>query len=101
MDLGIEHYVRAAQLAEEGKMDAIFFEDQAAVPRSNNTLRGDTYGCASPRGIHLDPMMLLPALAMATKNLGLAATATTTFNELYNLARRLSSIDFISNAATI
>ncbi len=97
MDLGIEHYVRAAQLAEEGKMDAIFFEDQAAVPRSNNILRGDTYGSASPRGIHLDPMMLLPALAMATKNLGLAATATTTFNEPYNLARRLSSIDFISN----
>ena len=97
MDLGIEHYVRAAQLAEEGKMDAIFFEDQAAVPRSNNILRGDTYGGASPRGIHLDPMMLLPALAMATKNLGLAATATTTFNEPYNLARRLSSIDFISN----
>lgn len=97
MDLGIEHYVRAAQLAEEGKMDAIFFEDQAAVPRSNEILMGDTYGGASPRGIHLDPMMLLPALAMATKHLGLAATSTTTFNDPYSLARRLSSIDFISN----
>ena len=97
IDLGIEHYVRAAQIAEEGKMDAIFFEDQAAVPRSNNILRGDIYGAASPRGIHFDPMMLLPALAMATKHLGLAATSTTTFNDPYNLARRFSSIDFISN----
>jgi N-acetyl-S-(2-succino)cysteine monooxygenase len=96
MDLGIEHYVRAAQLAEEGKMDAIFFEDQAAIPRSNEILRGDTYGGASPRGIHLDPMTLLPALAMATKYLGLAATCTTTYNDPYSLARRLSSIDFIS-----
>jgi FMN-dependent oxidoreductase (nitrilotriacetate monooxygenase family) len=97
MDLGIEHYVRAARLAEDGRMDAIFFEDQAAVPRSNDILRGDTYGAASPRGIHLDPSMLLPALAMVTKHLGLAATATTTYNDPYSLARKFASIDFISN----
>jgi FMN-dependent oxidoreductase (nitrilotriacetate monooxygenase family) len=97
MDLGIEHYVRAARLAEEGRMDAIFFEDQAAVPRSNDILRGDTYGAASPRGIHLDPSMLLPALAMVTKHLGLAATSTTTYNDPYSLARKFASIDFISN----
>jgi N-acetyl-S-(2-succino)cysteine monooxygenase len=96
MDLGIEHYVRAAQLAEEGKMDAIFFEDQAALPRSNDILKGDTYGSANPRGIHLDPSALLPALAMVTKHLGLAATSTTTYNDPYSLARRFSSIDLIS-----
>jgi FMN-dependent oxidoreductase (nitrilotriacetate monooxygenase family) len=97
MDLGIEHYVRAARLAEEGRMDAIFFEDQAAVSRSNDILRGDTYGAASPRAIHLDPSMLLPALAMVTKHLGLAATSTTTYNDPYSLARKFASIDFISN----
>jgi FMN-dependent oxidoreductase (nitrilotriacetate monooxygenase family) len=96
VDLGIDHYVRAAQLAEEGKFDAIFFEDQAAVPRSNNILKGDTFGAASPRAIHFDPTMLLPALAMATKHIGVVATASTTFNEPYNLARRFSSVDFIS-----
>ena len=99
-DVGIEHYVRAAQLAEEAKLDAIFFEDQAAVPRSNDILKGDTYGVAHPRAIHFDPMMLLPALAMATKHLGLAATSTATFNEPYNVARRFASIDFISNGRT-
>ena len=31
LDVGIEHYVRAAQLAEEATLDAIFFKDQAAV----------------------------------------------------------------------
>lgn len=96
MDLDIDHYVKAAQLAEEGKMDAIFFEDQAAIPRSNNILAGDTFAAASPRGIHFDPMVLLPALAMATKHLGLAATATTSFNDPYSVARRFASIDFIS-----
>ncbi|MCB4770431.1 LLM class flavin-dependent oxidoreductase [Ancylobacter sp. Lp-2] len=97
LDVGIEHYVRAAKLAEEARLDAIFFEDQAAIPRANDLLRGDTYGAAHPRAIHFDPMMLLPALAMHTTHLGLAATSTATFNEPYNVARRFASIDFISN----
>lgn len=97
LDTGVEHYVRAAQLAEAAKLDAIFFEDQAAVPRSNHILKGDTYGAAHPRAIHFDPTMLLPALAMQTKHLGLAATSTATYNEPYNTARRFSTIDFISN----
>jgi N-acetyl-S-(2-succino)cysteine monooxygenase len=97
MNLDIADYVRAAQLAEEAKLDAIFFEDQAAVRRSNEMLAGDTYGAGNPRSIHFDPTMVLPALAMHTTHLGLAATSTATFNEPYNLARRFSSIDFISN----
>lgn len=97
LDVGIDHYVRAAELAEAAKLDAIFFEDQAAVPRSADILKGDTYGAAHPRAIHFDPTMLLPALAMKTKHLGLAATSTSTYNEPYNTARRFSSIDFISN----
>lgn len=97
LDVGVEHYVRAAQMAEAAKMDAIFFEDQAAVPRANDILKGDTYGAAHPRAIHFDPTMLLPALAMKTTHLGLAATSTATYNEPYNVARKFASIDFISN----
>lgn len=97
LDVGIEHYVKAAQMAEQAKLDAIFFEDQAAIPRSNDIMNGDTYGAANPRSIHFDPMMLLPALAMVTKHLGLAATSTASFNEPFNVARRFASIDFISN----
>ncbi|WP_439691704.1 LLM class flavin-dependent oxidoreductase [Curtobacterium sp. SP.BCo] len=97
LDLGIEHYVRAAELAEAAKLDALFFEDQAAVRRSNDILAGDDYGAANPRSIHFDPTMLLPALAMRTSRLGLAATSTTTFNDPFNLARRFSTLDHISN----
>ncbi|MFB9375981.1 LLM class flavin-dependent oxidoreductase [Kineococcus gynurae] len=96
LDLGIEHYVRAARLAEDAKLDALFFEDQAAVRRSNDILAGDTYGAANPRSIHLDPTVLLPALAMVTDRLGLAATSTTTFNDPYNLARRFATLDHVS-----
>lgn len=97
LDVGVEHYVRAAQAAEAAKLDAIFFEDQAAIPRANDILKGDAYGAAHPRAIHFDPTMLLPALAMKTRHLGLAATSTATYNEPYNVARKFSSIDFISN----
>ncbi|GAA2230887.1 LLM class flavin-dependent oxidoreductase [Herbiconiux moechotypicola] len=97
LDLGIEHYVRAAELAEAAKLDAVFFEDQAAVRRSNDMLAGDRYGVANPRSIHFDPTMVLPALAMRTSRLGLAATSTTTFNDPYNLARRFSTLDHLSH----
>ena len=43
-----------------------------------------------------DPLTLLPALAMATKHLGLIATASTTFEPAYTIARRFASLDHIS-----
>src|SRR4029450_12916985 len=41
-------------------------------------------------------MRILPPLAAVTKNLGLVATSTTTFNEPYTLARQFASLDQIS-----
>ena len=43
-----------------------------------------------------DPLTLLPALAMVTKHLGLIATASTTFEPPYVVARRFASLDHIS-----
>ena len=43
-----------------------------------------------------DPMALLPALAMVTRHLGLIATASTTFEPAYMIARRFASLDHIS-----
>ena len=40
--------------------------------------------------------MLLPALAMVTSHVGLVATASTSYNEPYNLARRFATLDLIS-----
>jgi len=36
---------------------------------------------------------------MVTEHIGLVATATTTYNEPYNIARRFMSIDHISEGA--
>jgi len=80
------HYKRLAQLAERGTFDSIFFAD-------GPSLQGDPVH--RPAGL-LDPTVLLPALAGVTERIGLVATASTTYNEPYNLARKFASIDHIS-----
>jgi FMN-dependent oxidoreductase (nitrilotriacetate monooxygenase family) len=43
-----------------------------------------------------DPLTLLSALAMVTERIGLIATASTTFEPPYLIARRFASLDYIS-----
>jgi FMN-dependent oxidoreductase (nitrilotriacetate monooxygenase family) len=92
--LQVEHYVRSAQTAERGKLDMIFFADGAGIRQGDNPP-----GSLARTGrdmIELEPTMLLPALAMVTSHIGLVTTASTTYNEPYNLARRFATLDLIS-----
>lgn len=82
----INHYIRLAQTAERGGFDSIFFAD-------GPSLRAEVG--RRPAG-NLEPLTLLSALAVATQRIGLIATASTSYNSPYNLARRFSSIDHIS-----
>ena len=84
--------VETAGLAERGKFDLLFLADTAAV---------NLKGSADSRGrmgkvVKFEPMTILSALAAVTRNLGLVATSTTTFNEPYTLARQFASLDQIS-----
>ena len=45
---------------------------------------------------YLDPVTLLSAIAALTEHIGLVATATTSYNEPYNIARKFASLDHIS-----
>ena len=45
---------------------------------------------------YFDPVTLLSAIAAVTQHIGLVATATTSYNEPYNVARRYASLDHIS-----
>lgn len=92
--LHVEHYVRSAQAAERGKLDMIFFADgagirQADIPKGSLARTGRDM-------VELEPMTLLPALAMVTRHVGLVTTASTTYNEPYNLARKFATLDLIS-----
>lgn len=82
----VDHYIRVAQLAEAAGFDSIFFQDVPA-------LMGDPR--YRPLGL-LDPVALLGALAVSTERIGLIATASTTYNDPYALARRFASLDHIS-----
>ena len=92
--LHVEHYVRSAQIAERGKLDMIFFADGAGI-RQGDVPAGSLARTGRDM-IELEPMTLLPALAMVTRDVGLVTTASTTYNEPYNLARRFASLDLIS-----
>jgi FMN-dependent oxidoreductase (nitrilotriacetate monooxygenase family) len=84
LDLG--HWANLARIAERGTFDSIFLADGPAL-----------WGHARYRpGGALEPTVLLTALAGVTSRIGLIATASTTYNEPYNLARRFASLDHIS-----
>ncbi|NYI04240.1 LLM class flavin-dependent oxidoreductase [Allostreptomyces psammosilenae] len=83
---GLEHHVRLARLAERGTFDSLFLADSPAL-HSDVGRR--------PSSI-LEPTVLLTALAAATTRIGLIATASTTYNEPFNLARRFASLDHVS-----
>ncbi len=87
------HYVQLAQAAEAAKFDLVFFADAIATRDGNLQAlsRWPQYMA------YFDPITLLAGLAAVTKNIGLVATATTSFNEPYHVARRFASLDHISN----
>ncbi|WP_432943760.1 LLM class flavin-dependent oxidoreductase [Kribbella sp. CA-253562] len=82
----VEHYRDLARTAERGKFDSIFFAD-SPVLFSDVGRR--------PAG-SLEPTVLLTAIAAATSRIGLIATASTTYNDPFNLARRFASVDHVS-----
>lgn len=80
-----------AQKLEEGLFDAFFMADHLAVLNMPmDALK------RSATATSFDPLTLLPALAMHTRHLGLIATASTTFEPPYMIARRFASLDHIS-----
>lgn len=93
--LRFEHYVRSAQAAERGKCDMIFFADGIGI-RERDAPRG-SLARSGYEIVELEPLTLLPALAVVTKDIGLVTTASTTYNEPYNIARKFATLDLISH----
>ena len=92
--LRLSEGIRLAQTAERGLMDMIFLSDVLAVlPRPGERL-ATTARMSNFAGF--EPVTLLSALATATESIGLVATATTTYNEPYHIARKFASLDLLS-----
>ena len=90
-NFNLEHLIRFAQKLEHGRFDAWFMADHLAVLNMPMAALKRSATVTS-----FDPLTLLPVLAMQTEHLGLIATASTTFEPAYTIARRFASLDHIS-----
>ena len=90
-NFNLGHLTHFAQRLEEAKFDAFFMADHLAVLNMPVEALKRSHTVTS-----FDPLTLLPALAVQTKRLGLIATASTTFEPAYMIARRFASLDHIS-----
>lgn len=87
----LKYYADLARKAEAATLDAIFVADHTGVWDSVPS------GLTHYANARLEPLTLLSALAAVTDNIGLMATASTSWIEPYNLARYFASLDFLSH----
>jgi FMN-dependent oxidoreductase (nitrilotriacetate monooxygenase family) len=90
-NFNFRHLKHFALTLERGKFDAFFMADHLAVLNMPMAALKRSATVTS-----FDPMILLSALAVATENLGLIATGSTTFDAPYHVARRFASLDHLS-----
>ena len=85
------HISRFAQRLEAAKFDAFFMADHLAVLNMPLKALQRSHTVTS-----FEPFTLLSALAAVTERIGLVATASTTYDAPYHIARRFASLDHIS-----
>jgi len=84
--INLDYYKQLTRRAEEAKLDFVFFGDGLYIGEKSH-----------PNFLNrFEPLTLLAALAMDTKQIGLAATLSTSYSEPFTVARQFASIDHIS-----
>ena len=92
--MNFERLIECAKTAERGKFDMLFLADGNSVRM--NAPRVLAAGGLLSRPVIFEPVTLLSAIAMHTSRIGLLATATTTYEEPFTLARKFASLDHLS-----
>jgi alkanesulfonate monooxygenase len=90
-NFNFERLRHLAQRLEAAKFDTFFMADHLAVLNMPFKALRRSHTVTS-----FEPFTLLSALAVCTSHIGLAATASTTFDQAYHIARRFASLDHIS-----
>ena len=91
--IDFRHFLDVARKAEAEKIDMIFFADGIGV-RASDEPKGSL--ARDMKNAELEPLTLLAAIGACTSHIGLVATASTTYNEPFHIARKYASIDHIS-----
>lgn len=88
----IDYFRGLARTAERGLFDAVFLADYLGYPPAQSA---EVFaGTETPK---LDPALLLSAIAGVTERIGLIGTASTTYCEPFDVARRMATLDHISH----
>lgn len=91
----IEYWTELAQLAEHGNFDSIFIADVLGTYDGfrNGPETAIREGLQIPNN---DPLLLVPAMAAVTRNLGFGVTFSTTYEPPFAFARRMSTLDHLT-----
>jgi alkanesulfonate monooxygenase len=90
-NFNLAHMQRFIQTLERGRFDAFFMADHLAVHNFPIKALKRSHMVTS-----FEPFTLLSALSAVTDHIGLVATASTTYDAPYHIARRFASLDHIS-----
>ena len=92
----LRYWTELAKLLERGRFDGIFIADVLGTY--------DVYGGSNEAAIRhgaqvpvSDPLLLVSAMALVTEHLGFGVTAGTAYEHPYPFARRMSTLDHLTN----
>ena len=94
--MSADYYQEIGRILEAGKFHIAFFDDRLAMPDrlGNDHTETVEHGI---RCVKMDPIVVLTMMGAVTSRLGLAATASTTYFEPFDVARRFQTLDLMSN----
>ena len=91
-----DFYRHIGRVLEAGKFHMAFFDDRLGMPEFQSGNFADAVANGI-RCVKMDPMACMMAMGMATENLGLGVTYSTTYYEPFHVARVFSTLDQMSN----
>lgn len=92
----LDYWLRLARLAERGKLDSVFIVDAVGVMDTyeNSPRAAIREATLVPQG---DPTTLISAMASVTSHIAFGITISTSYENPYFLARRMNSLDHLTN----
>ncbi len=90
--VNLDRYLEVARIAEAAKFDFLFQADNLALKDSSP----DDLSRTAANTLMWEPVILMTALAMATRRIGLVATLSTTYYEPFIVARQFATLDHVS-----
>ncbi|KAB5566341.1 luciferase-like domain-containing protein [Coniochaeta sp. 2T2.1] len=91
----VDHWVELAKLLEEAKFHGIFIADVLGGYDVYKKSLDPAITTGAQWPVH-EPLSVVPAMAAATKSIGFGVTVSTTYEQPYHLARRLSTVDHLT-----